>query len=82
VSVWGSGFVLCVGQFVVGLGELVFAVFGIVCCWFGGVRLCCVWDSLVWVWGVIVCCVWDNLVLVSGSEFVLFVGKFVVGLGE
>ena len=33
---WGSEFVLCVGQFGVGL-------------W--GLSVCCVWDSLVWVWG-------------------------------
>ena len=34
---------------------------------FGGVSLCCVWDCLLWV---------------CGSEFVLCVGKFGVGLWE
>ena len=34
---------------------------------FGGVSLCCVWDSVVWVWG---------------SEYVLCVGQFGAGLGE
>jgi len=34
---------------------------------FGGVSLCCVWDSLGWVWG---------------SEFLLCVGQYGVGLGE
>jgi len=32
-----------------------------------GVSVCCLWDSLEWVWG---------------SECVLFVGQFGVGLGE
>jgi len=43
---------LCVGEFVAG---------------FGGVSLCCVWDSLVWDWG---------------SECVLCVGQFGACLGE
>jgi len=34
---------------------------------FGGVSLCCVWDSTVWDWG---------------SEFVQCVGQFGAGLGE
>ena len=67
-------------------------------CEFVGVRVCCVWDSLVWVWrsecftvfrrvwyefvGVSVCCVWNSLVWVCGSECVLCVGQFGVGLGE
>jgi len=43
-----------------------------VVCWtlwsgFGGVSECCVWDCLEWVWG---------------SECVLCVGQFCVGLGE
>ena len=42
-------------------------MFGTVWGGFCGVILCCVWDSLVWFWG---------------SEFVLFVGQFGVGLGE
>jgi len=36
VWVWGSVFVLCVGQFFCGIG---------------GVSIYCVWDSLVWVCG-------------------------------
>ena len=40
---------------------------GTVLCGFGGVSLCCVWESFVWVWG---------------SEFVLCVGQFCVGLWE
>jgi len=36
-------------------------------CGYGGVRLCCVWDSLGWVWG---------------SEFLLCVREFGVGLGN
>ena len=40
---------------------------GTVCCGFGEVSLCCVWDSLVWIWG---------------SECVFFVGQIGVGLGE
>jgi hypothetical protein len=50
-------------------------VFGTFWCWFGGVSVCCVWDSLDWVcrsecvlcvwdiwsvlFGVIMCSVWD-----------------------
>jgi len=36
-------------------------------CWFGVESLCCVWDISVWVWG---------------SECVLCVGEFDVGLGD
>jgi len=32
--------------------------------------------------GVSLCCVWESLWRVSGSEFVLCVGQFGVGLGE
>ena len=39
-------FVLCVGEFCLGLVELVCAVCGSVCCGFGGVCLCCVCESL------------------------------------
>ena len=67
VSVWGSEYVLCVGQFGACLEELVRAVCVRVCCVFEGVSLCCVWESL---WRV------------CGSEFVLCVGQFGVGLGE
>jgi len=42
-------------------------VCGRVSCGFGGVILCCVWDSLVWVWG---------------REVVVCVGEFGVGMGE
>jgi len=52
---------------------------GTVCCCFEGVRLCCVWDSLVWVLEVSVCCVWDNLEWVCLSECVLCVGQFGMG---
>ena len=65
--VWGSEFVLCVGQFCVGLGECVCAVCGTV------------WGGFV---GVSLCCVWENLGRVRWSEFVLCVGQFVVGLWE
>jgi len=41
------------------------AVCGTVCCGFVGVSLCCVWDSLLWF---------------VGSECVLCVGKFGVGM--
>ena len=41
--VCGIEFVLCVGEFEVGLGELVCAVCLSVWCGFGGVSLCCVW---------------------------------------
>ena len=58
---------LCLGQFGAGLGELDSAVCGRVWCGFGGVSFCCVWESL----GRIL-----------GSEFVLCVGVYVVGLGE
>jgi len=90
--------VLCVGQFVIGLWELVCAVFGTVSCGIEGVSVCCVWDSFVWVcgervfavcgtvWsgfgGVSVCCVWDSLLFVCGRECVLCVGQFGVGLWE
>ena len=43
------------------------AVCGTVCCGFGGVSLCCVWDIFVWVWE---------------SECLLCVGQFCVGLVE
>jgi len=42
-------------------------VCGTDCCGFVGVRVCCVWDSLVWVFG---------------SECVLCVGEFGVSLCE
>jgi len=58
-------------------------VCGRVWCGFGGVSVCCVWESLVWVWGsecvlcvgqfgaclevVSVCCVWESLVWVFGG---------------
>jgi len=37
---------MCLGQFGAGLGELVCAVCVRVWCGFGGVRLCCVYESL------------------------------------
>ena len=43
------------------------AVCGTVWCGFGGVSVCCVWESLVWV---------------CGSECVLCVGQYGVGLWE
>ena len=65
---------------------------------FVGVSMCCVWSSLVWIRGecvcavrgtvcsgfvgVSVCCVWNSFVWVCGSECVLCVGQFVVGLWE
>ena len=55
---------------------------GTVWCGFEGVSECCVWHSLVWFLGVSVCRVWDSLVWVWGSEFVLCVVQFGVGLGE
>ena len=70
---------------------------GTVWCGYGGVILCCVWDSLgnlcviefllcVREFGVgleiSVCCVWERLVRVRGSEFVLSVGKLGAGLGN
>ena len=67
LRVWGSEFVLCVGQFGVGLGECVCAVCGTDLGVSRRVSLCCVWESLVLVWG---------------CECVLCVGQFGVGLGE
>ena len=55
---------------------------GTVWCVFGGLSVCYVWDSLGRVlWSDFVLCV-DSLVWFWGSEFVLFVGQFGVGLGE
>jgi len=67
-------------------------------CGFGGVSLCCVWESFVSVWGseyvlcvgqfvagfggVSLCCVCESLVWVLGSEFVLCVGEYGAGLDE
>ena len=78
----GSECVLCLGEFNVGLRNCVCAVCGRVVCVFGGVSVCCVWDKFAWDRGVIVCCVWENLVWIWGSECVLGVGVFVVGLSE
>jgi len=39
--------VLCVGQFGMGLWERGCAVCGTVWCGFGGVSVCCVWESFV-----------------------------------
>jgi len=70
-GIFWSGFggvsVLCVGHFGVNVGEKVYVVFGTVWNVFGRVIVCCVWDSLEWVWG---------------SECVLCVRQFDVGLGE
>ena len=62
-----SDCVLCVGDFGLSLGECVFAACRTECCWFGGVRFCCVLDNLLWIWG---------------SEFVLYLGLFVVVWGS
>jgi len=40
------------------------------------------WTDLSGFVGVSVCCLWDSLVWVCGSECVLFVGQFCVGLWE
>ena len=56
-----------VTPFILRRWHIVCAECGTVWCGFGGVSVCCVWDSLVWVWG---------------SECVLCVGQFGVGLGE
>ena len=58
---------LCVGEFGVGLGEGEYAVSGRVWCGFGGVSVCCMWDSFGRGWG---------------SDFLLCVGQFGVGLRE
>ena len=42
-------------------------------CGFGGVSLCCVWDSFSGFGVVSVCCVSDSLVWVCGNEYVLCV---------
>ena len=80
--VWGSEFVLCVGQFVVGVWDRVFAVCGKV--WIvSGKReyaVCgIVWNGF---GGLILSCVWESLGRVWGSEFVLCVRDFGVGLGN
>jgi len=56
----GCECVLCVGQFGV----------------FGGVSVCCVWESLAGFERVILCGVEDSLRRVWGSDFVLSVGQF------
>ena len=81
VWVWVSEFLLCVGQFRVGLRELVCAACGRNLYRFRGVSLCCVWDSLFRVWGIL-CCMCESLVWVLESEFVLCVGEYGVGLEE
>ena len=48
---------------------------------FGVVNMCCVWDSLCRFGGVIFFRVWERLMWVSGSDFVLCVAAFDVGLG-
>jgi len=59
---------MCMGQFCVGWGSVcVCAVCGTDWSGFGVVRVCCMWERLVWVWG---------------SESVLCVGQFGVGLGK
>jgi len=72
-----------VGQFDLGMWESFFAVCGTVCCRYGLVILCWVWDSLICVCleCVCVCAVWDSLVWVCGSGFVLCEGQFLVGMG-
>ena len=70
---FGSESVLCVGQYGVGLWELVCAVCGTVWCGIVGVSVCCVWDILCGIVGVSLCCVWDSLEWVCGSECVLCV---------
>jgi len=56
---------------------------GIVWGGFRGVRLCCVWKTLLWVWGSeFVPCVGEFVVGCGGSEFVLCVGEFGAGFGE
>jgi len=57
-------------------------VFGTVLCGFGGVSCAVcgtVWGGFV---GVSLCCVWENLGRVWGSEFVLCVVQFFVGLWD
>ena len=73
--------VLCVGEIGAGLRVCV-------CCvwerlrWVWGMRVCCVWERLGRFWGIEFCCVWDSLVWDCGSECVLCVGQFGVGLWE
>ena len=74
---------LCLEQFVVGLGELFYTVYGTVCSVSGGsYSLLFVGQFGVGFWRECVCCVWDILVSVWRSEFVLCVGLFLVGLWE
>jgi len=65
-----------------GLGGLVCAVCLRVWCEFGGVRLCCVYESLGLVWESEICCVLERLGRFWLSEFVLGVGPYGVGLGD
>jgi len=51
--VWWSEIVLRVGELGMRLGECVCAVYGTVLCGIGGVRFCCVWESLLWDWGIL-----------------------------
>jgi len=48
---------------------------------FGGVRLCCVWESLCGFGGLSVCCVNESSLWVWRSVCVLYVGQFGVCLG-
>ena len=58
---------MCVGQFGVGFGSEFVLCVGQIVVGFGGVSVCCVWDRLVWV---------------CGSECVLCLVQFGVGLWE
>jgi len=87
----------CVGEFDVGLRRCICAVCGAVVSGFGGVRVCCVWESLVWDWGSecmldvgefdvglrkCVCAVCGKVLSGFGGVNVCCVGQFVVGLWE
>jgi len=65
--VWGIDFVLCVGEFCVGLGNECVLCVEEIGLGFGGVCMCCVWDRLWRFWRI---------------EFVLRVVEIGAGLGE
>ena len=80
--VWRSVCLLFVGQFGVGLGDRFCALCGAVSLVFGGVGVCCVWESLLWDWWrEFVLCV-GQFVWVWGNSCLLCAGQFAAGFRE
>ena len=72
--------VLCVGEFGVGLGEMVCSRRLCGVC-ISALCVCCVWDSLEWVWGS-KCAAGGFVVFVYRHCVCVCVGEFDVGFGE